>query len=36
MSIPVLVKMAEALNVSYNYLVHSSNSSFQVKNDQTL
>ena len=32
MSIPVLVKIAEALNVSCDYLLHSSNSSFQLKN----
>ena len=32
MSIPVLVKIAEALNVSCDYLLHSSNSSLQLKN----
>lgn len=36
MSVPVLVKMAGALNVSCDYLLYSSNSSFQLKNIELL
>lgn len=36
MSIPVLLKMAGALNVSCDYLLYDSNSSFQVHNIELL
>lgn len=36
MSIPVLVKIAEALNVSCDYLLHTPMSSFQLKNIELL